>query len=116
MSDKGDGVWEKIGQKEISKAIFIDRKEEDMSNIEPSKVYQSFIGIGGDNGWFDFDFLWELRGIIDKLIGGVGLKRGRRSQCDLRISDCLDFWTKIRSCNSKSKCKKIFPKNSSYVL
>ena len=91
-NDKGDGVWEKIGQKEISKAIFIDRKEEDISNIEPSKVYQSFIGIGGDNGWFDFDFLWELRGIIDKLIGGVGLKRGRRSQCDLRISDCLDFW------------------------
>lgn len=91
-NDKGDGVWEKIGQKEISKAIFIDRKEEDISNIEPSKVYQSFIGIGGKNGWFDFDFLWELRGIIDKLIGGVGLKRGRRSQCDLRISDCLDFW------------------------
>ena len=91
-NDKGDGVWEKVGQKEISKAIFIDRKEEDISNIEPSKVYQSFIGIGGENGWFDFDFLWELRGIIDKLIGGVGLKRGRRSQCDLRISDCLDFW------------------------
>lgn len=91
-NDKGDGVWEKVGQKEISKAIFIDRKEEDISNIEASKVYQSFISIGGDNGWFDFDFLWELRGILDKLIGGVGLKRGRRSQCDLRISDCLDFW------------------------
>lgn len=91
-NDKGDGVWEKVEQKEISKAIFIDRKEEDISNIEASKIYQSFISIGGDNGWFDFDFLWELRGIIDKLIGGVGLKRGRRSQCDLRISDCLDFW------------------------
>lgn len=91
-NDKGDGVWEKNAQNEISKAIFIDRKEEDISNIEPSKVYQSFISIGGENGWFDFDFLWELRGIIDKLIGGVGLKRGRRSQCDLRISDCLDFW------------------------
>ena len=91
-NDKSDDVWEKNSQNNISKAIFIDRKEEDISNIEPSKVYQSFIGIGGDNGWFDFDFLWELRGIIDKLIGGVGLKRGRRSQCDLRISDCLDFW------------------------
>ena len=76
----------------MTKAVFIDRKEVDISNIEASKVYQSFIGIGGVNGWFDFDFLWELRGIIDKLIGGVGLKRGRRSQCDLRISDCLDFW------------------------
>ena len=91
-NDKGDGVWEKNAQNEISKAVFIDRKEVDISNLEASKVYQSFIGIGGDNGWFDFDFLWELRGIIDKLIGGVGLKRGRRSQCDLRISDCLDFW------------------------
>lgn len=91
-NDKADDVWEKNAQNEISKAIFIDRKEIDISNIEPSKVYQSFIGIGGENGWFDFDFLWELRGIIDKLIGGVGLKRGRRSQCDLRISDCLDFW------------------------
>lgn len=91
-NDKGDGVWEKNAQNEISKAVFIDRKEVDISNIEASKVYQSFIGIGGVNGWFDFDFLWEVRGIIDKLIGGVGLKRGRRSQCDLRISDCLDFW------------------------
>lgn len=91
-NDKADGVWEKNAQNEISKAVFIDRKEVDISNIEASKVYQSFIGIGGVNGWFDFDFLWELRGIIDKLIGGVGLKRGRRSQCDLRISDCLDFW------------------------
>jgi uncharacterized protein YbjT (DUF2867 family) len=91
-NDNFDNVWEKNSQNEISKAIFIDRKEENISNIEHSKIYQSFISIGGDNGWFDFDFLWELRGIIDKLIGGVGLKRGRRSQCDLRISDCLDFW------------------------
>ena len=91
-NDNFDNVWEKNSQNEISKAIFIDRKEEDISNIEHSKIYQSFISIGGDNGWFDFDFLWELRGIIDKMIGGVGLKRGRRSQCDLRISDCLDFW------------------------
>lgn len=91
-NDKADGVWEKNAQNDISKAIFIDRKELDISDIQPSKVYQSFISIGGENGWFDFDFLWELRGIIDKLIGGVGLKRGRRSQCDLRISDCLDFW------------------------
>lgn len=91
-NDKGDGIWEQNAQNDISKAIFIDRKELDISTIEASKVYQSFIGLGGENGWFDFDFLWEIRGIIDKLIGGVGLKRGRRSQCDLRISDCLDFW------------------------
>lgn len=94
-NDKGDGIWEKNPQNDISKAVFIDRKELDISALEASKVYQAFISIGGENGWFDFDFLWELRGIIDKLVGGVGLKRGRRSQCDLRISDCLDFWKVI---------------------
>ncbi|NCB12274.1 MAG: SDR family oxidoreductase [Erysipelotrichia bacterium] len=91
-NDTSDGVWEKNNSNEISQALYIDRKEADISNIQASKVYQSFTSIGGENGWFAFDFLWELRGFIDKMIGGVGLKRGRRSQCDLRISDCLDFW------------------------
>ncbi len=91
-NDNANGVWEKNSSNEISQALYIDRKEFDISNIEASKVYQSFTSIGGENGWFTFDFLWEIRGFIDKMIGGVGLKRGRRSQCDLRISDCLDFW------------------------
>ena len=91
-NDTTNGVWEKNSLNEISQALYIDRKEMDISNIEASKVYQSFTSIGGENGWFAFDFLWEIRGFIDKMIGGVGLKRGRRSQCDLRVSDCLDFW------------------------
>lgn len=91
-NDTGSGIWEKNSSNEISQALFIDRKELDISNIEHKKVYQAFTSIGGKNGWFDFDFLWEIRGFLDKMIGGVGLKRGRRSQCDLRISDCLDFW------------------------
>ena len=91
-NDTGSGIWEKNSSNEISQALFIDRKELDISNIEHKKIYQTFTSIGGENGWFDFDFLWEIRGFLDKMIGGVGLKRGRRSQCDLRISDCLDFW------------------------
>lgn len=91
-NDTTNGVWEKNSSNEISQALYIDRKEIDISNIDKSKVYKSFTSIGGENGWFAFDFLWEIRGFIDKMIGGVGLKRGRRSQCDLRISDCLDFW------------------------
>jgi uncharacterized protein YbjT (DUF2867 family) len=91
-NDTTNGVWEKNSSNEISQALYIDRKEIDISNIDKNKVYQSFTSIGGENGWFAFDFLWEIRGFIDKMIGGVGLKRGRRSQCDLRISDCLDFW------------------------
>ncbi|MBU0923955.1 SDR family oxidoreductase [bacterium] len=91
-NDTTNGVWEKNSSNEISQALYIDRKEIDISNLDKNKVYQSFTSIGGENGWFAFDFLWEIRGFIDKMIGGVGLKRGRRSQCDLRISDCLDFW------------------------
>jgi len=91
-NDHGGKVWDEVHTKEFSDAIFVDRKVADIGTIEPSKIYQSFTSIGGENGWFDYDFLWEIRGIIDKLIGGVGLKRGRRDACDLRTGDCVDFW------------------------
>jgi uncharacterized protein YbjT (DUF2867 family) len=91
-SDNSGVIWDKDHSKEINSAIFFDRKELDISNISKEKVYKSFMSIGGDNGWFDFDFLWEIRGFIDKIIGGVGLKRGRRDQHKLRIGESLDFW------------------------
>lgn len=91
-NDNGGKVWDEVHDKEFSDAIFVDRKEIDISHLDKTKVFQAFTSIGGENGWFDFDFLWEIRGIIDKMIGGVGLTRGRRSQCDLRTGDCLDFW------------------------
>jgi hypothetical protein len=48
--------------------------------------------IGGDNGWYGSDLLWYLRGLIDRMIGGVGLRRGRRDPIHLRVGDSLDFW------------------------
>lgn len=48
--------------------------------------------IGGDNGWYFLDWLWEIRGLLDKMLGGVGLRRGRRSPVDLTRGDALDFW------------------------
>ncbi len=91
-SDNSGIIWDKDHSKEINSAIFFDRKELDISNISKEKVYKSFMSIGGDKGWFDYDFLWEIRGFIDKIIGGVGLKRGRRNQNELRIGESLDFW------------------------
>jgi len=90
--DNGGKVWDKVHNKEFSDAIFVDRQEIDITNIDKTRIYNSFISIGGENGWFDYDFLWRIRGAIDKLLGGVGLKKGRRDQCDLRTGDCLDFW------------------------
>lgn len=55
-------------------------------------VYRSFTGIGGSRGWYYFDWAWQVRGVIDWLVGGVGMRRGRRDPDDLRVGDALDFW------------------------
>ncbi|MEZ5980583.1 MAG: DUF2867 domain-containing protein [Planctomycetota bacterium] len=48
--------------------------------------------IGGDTGWYAYDWLWKLRGALDLLAGGVGVRRGRPSPDQLRVGDALDFW------------------------
>jgi uncharacterized protein YbjT (DUF2867 family) len=57
-----------------------------------SAVFQSFAGLGGDRGWLYMDWAWAIRGGLDRLLGGVGLRRGRRHPADLRPGDALDFW------------------------
>jgi uncharacterized protein YbjT (DUF2867 family) len=54
-------------------------------------------GIGGNNGWYYANWLWKVRGIMDKLAGGVGLRRGRTNQNSISIGDSLDFWRVIYS-------------------
>lgn len=56
------------------------------------EVFQSACALGGPRGWFKYNFLWRLRGFIDKVIGGYGLNRGRRLNEELRVGDALDFW------------------------
>jgi hypothetical protein len=55
-------------------------------------LWEAIEEIGGDNGWYGADFLWYLRGLLDRMIGGVGLRRGRRDPIHLRVGDSLDFW------------------------
>ena len=59
---------------------------------ELEKVWAAVERIGGSNGWCGSDFLWILRGLIDRVFGGVGLRRGRRDPLKLRVGDSLDFW------------------------
>jgi uncharacterized protein YbjT (DUF2867 family)/uncharacterized protein YndB with AHSA1/START domain len=61
-------------------------------NTSPANVYRVFTGIGGKRGWFHMNWAWELRGLLDRLIGGVGMRRGRRDPNTLRVGDALDFW------------------------
>lgn len=62
------------------------------SQAHPQQLYRSFISLGGERGWLYSNWLWKLRGGIDRLLGGVGLRRGRREAHDLRIGDAVDFW------------------------
>lgn len=69
---------------------FRDVKEQTVLNR--SNCIDRIWKIGGNNGWYYGDWLWSLRGFIDKLVGGVGLRRGRTSNTSLNAGDALDFW------------------------
>ncbi|PLX84327.1 MAG: DUF2867 domain-containing protein [Desulfuromonas sp.] len=56
------------------------------------QVWKAVICIGGDNGWYYADWLWWLRGLLDRFSGGVGLQRGRRCPTEIFPGDALDFW------------------------
>ena len=74
---------------------FKDKKWIDITPETVEEVADRFFGIGGVHGWYYADNLWRFRGAIDKLFGGVGLSRGRRSENDLKPGDAIDFWRVI---------------------
>jgi uncharacterized protein YbjT (DUF2867 family) len=59
----------------------------------PAAVWHTVTTIGGDNGYYTMNFLWWIRGVMDWLVGGPGLTRGRRHPTELRIGDRIDYWT-----------------------
>ena len=82
-------------QDRIEAAVFVDKSVYDFGEISQEMIFASIQSIGGENGWFKYDWLWKLRGLLDKIIGGPGLNRGRRDPALLRIGDGLDFWKVI---------------------
>jgi len=91
-SDGGSDVWETDHKNSIATAVLVNRQTLPLEGVSRESVHRSYLSIGGKNGWFDYGWLWEIRGLIDKMAGGAGLNRGRRSQTELRIGDALDFW------------------------
>jgi uncharacterized protein YbjT (DUF2867 family)/uncharacterized protein YndB with AHSA1/START domain len=71
--------------------IYEDRREI-VTTAPAERVFATVAGIGGTRGWYTADRLWSLRGSVDKLIGGVGMRRGRRHPDQLRVGDALDFF------------------------
>ncbi|WP_312825937.1 SDR family oxidoreductase [Epilithonimonas sp.] len=81
--------------------VFKDRKSRKIKNEK--KTLDLIFGIGGKNGWYHANFLWSLRGSIDKLFGGVGLKRGRKNNSSLDPGDSLDFWRVLYASREEKK-------------
>jgi hypothetical protein len=71
--------------------IYEDRREM-VTTAEAEQVFATVAGVGGTRGWYVANRLWHIRGLIDKLIGGVGMRRGRRHPDQLRVGDALDFF------------------------
>jgi uncharacterized protein YbjT (DUF2867 family) len=62
------------------------------SSASPDQVWRAVERIGGEHGYYAADFMWRIRGLLDRLIGGVGLRRGRRDPDVLAVGEAVDFW------------------------
>jgi uncharacterized protein YbjT (DUF2867 family)/uncharacterized protein YndB with AHSA1/START domain len=71
--------------------VFTDRREIEVE-APPEAVYAAVVRIGGGRGWYAADGLWRLRGWLDRLVGGPGLRRGRRDAEEVGYGEALDFW------------------------
>ncbi len=75
----------------VQEGMVLERRQR-VVPATPAALHAVFSVIGGKRGWFYMTWAWEIRGFVDKLIGGVGLRRGRRDPDALRVGDALDFW------------------------
>jgi uncharacterized protein YbjT (DUF2867 family) len=72
-------------------SLYEDRREATVQ-APVDLVWEVLEGIGGDNGWYSFPLAWRARGLVDRLVGGVGLRRGRRDPHRVFVGEAVDFW------------------------
>ena len=85
--------WQKAqGDPDWAGELTLKDHREISTDVPLNFLWQQIEAIGGEHGWFGSDWLWYLRGLLDRFVGGVGLRRGRRDPRFLRIGDSLDFW------------------------
>lgn len=71
---------------------FFDKKQLVVPDDSVNRTVENIWSIGGERGWYYGNFLWRIRGYMDKLVGGVGLRRGRTHPTKIDVGDALDFW------------------------
>jgi uncharacterized protein YbjT (DUF2867 family) len=79
-------------ESQIDPSHLLTNKQVEAIEASPEKVFRVVASLGGNNGWLYANWLWRLRGFLDKQIGGVGLRRGRRNATEITIGEALDFW------------------------
>jgi uncharacterized protein YbjT (DUF2867 family) len=75
----------------VEEGMMIERRQL-LVDLPAETVFRAYTGVGGSRGWLYMDWAWALRGWLDKAVGGVGLRRGRRHPDDVRPGESLDFW------------------------
>jgi len=94
-SDAGDLVppeWAYCGDAGYAGGTILECGYRTRLAAAPEEVWLPVSRIGGSNGWYYGNLLWELRGWMDRVVGGIGLRRGRRDPDEIRVGDALDFW------------------------
>ncbi|WP_433236796.1 SDR family oxidoreductase [Streptosporangium sp. CA-135522] len=72
-------------------SLYVDRRTYRVG-ASPQALWAVIESIGGERGWYSLPVAWRARGFLDRLVGGVGLRRGRRDPLRLRVGDSVDFW------------------------
>ncbi len=72
-------------------SMYLDERSREVA-APVTDLWRVIEGVGGENGWYSFPLAWSVRGWLDRLVGGVGLRRGRRDQHRLRVGEALDWW------------------------
>ncbi len=72
-------------------SLYLDRRTRTV-DASPDSLWRVIEGIGGQRGWYSWALAWQVRGILDRLVGGVGLRRGRRDPARVHVGETIDFW------------------------
>ncbi len=79
-------------------SLYVDHRRQEVA-ASPGSLWRVIEGIGGQRGWYSWPLAWRIRGGVDRLIGGMGLRRGRRDPEHLHVGDALDFW-RVEECDA----------------
>ena len=84
--------WLEEGDPEWAGGTLFQEKVSQVVKVPVQQIWHNILRLGGKTGWYSPAWLWRIRGFIDKLFGGVGLRGGRRSLDLLKVGDAVDFW------------------------